>query len=94
MNVLVTGGAGYIGSTAVRALLKANHRVVVLDNLSHGHLASIEAAGRRLPKAEFVQASLLSEDLGTLLKEARVEAVMHFAAFIEVGESVAHPGKY
>jgi len=95
MNVLVTGGAGYIGSTTVRTLLKAKHRVVVLDNLSHGHLPSIEAAGKGLSsRAEYLQASLLSENLGIILKQTGIEAVIHFAAFIEVGESVADPGKY
>jgi UDP-glucose 4-epimerase len=89
MNIMVTGGAGYIGSHAVKKFLKSGHRVVVWDNLSHGHQAAID------PRAEFIQGDI--EDLGGLsyaLKENNIEAVIHFAAFIEVGESVVEPGKY
>jgi UDP-glucose 4-epimerase len=89
MNVLVTGGAGYIGSHAVRELVAHGHRVVVLDNLSHGHRESID------PRAKFIEGS--TSDLTLLTRtfaSHAIEAVMHFAADIEVGESVVNPHKY
>src|SRR4051812_10693342 len=96
MNILVAGGAGYIGSHAIRQLLKANHSVTVLDNLSHGHVEAIHAAGHSLDgNVQFVQTDI--DDTARvieILKENAVEAVIHFAAFIEVGESVTDPSKY
>ncbi len=89
MKVLVTGGAGYIGSHAVRALIEQGHAVTVLDDLSQGYRKAVD------PRATFVEGS--TGDRGLLLKLLRdhaVEAVLHFAAFIEVGESVQDPGKY
>ena len=96
MNVLVAGGAGYIGSHAVRALLKAHHRVIVVDDLSHGNRASVAAAGQGFSaQLSFIEANLLDpERLEKIVREEMVDAVMHFAAFIEVGESTANPGKY
>ena len=89
MNILVTGGAGYIGSHAVRALLDRNHSVVVLDNLSHGYQKAVDS------RAKFVKGSTGDQALVTeLLRSHSIEAVMHFAADIEVGESVKNPGKY
>lgn len=89
MRVLVTGGAGYIGSHAVRELLNAGHKVVVLDNLSKGHMEAVD------PRAQLVVGSTASEDLLIQrLKAHQIEAVMHFAADIEVGESVTNPHKY
>jgi UDP-glucose 4-epimerase len=89
MNVLVTGGAGYIGSHAVRELLAAGHRVVVLDNLVKGHRTSI-------PKeTPFVQADIRDQATVTeTLVTHRIDAVMHFAAASEVGESMVNPAKY
>ena len=89
MNVLVVGGAGYIGSHCVRQLLAAGHRTVVLDNLVFGHRGAV-AAG----------VPLYTEDLGDeaavgeILSREKIEAVMHFAAFAYVGESVNDPLKY
>jgi len=86
MNVLVTGGAGYIGSHAAKQLIEAGHRVVVVDNLSRGHRQAVP------PQAVFRQLSL--EDTGglaDLLRQRRIDAVMHFAALIAVGESVREP---
>lgn len=89
MNVLVVGGAGYIGSHCVRQLLAAGHRPVVLDNLVFGHRGAV-AAG----------VPLYTEDLGDeaavgeILSREKIEAVMHFAAFAYVGESVNDPLKY
>jgi UDP-glucose 4-epimerase len=89
MKVLVTGGAGYIGSHAVRALLDRGDKVIVLDNLSHGHCKAVDS------RAELVKGS--TGDLVLVLQTLRthgIEAVMHFAADIEVAESVENPGKY
>lgn len=88
MNVLVTGGAGYIGSHAVRRLLAAGHEVTVYDNLSQGHSAAVP--GERLVVGNLHD----TERLATLLRERRIDAVMHFAAFTLVGESVVDPRKY
>lgn len=89
MNVLVTGGAGYIGSVCVEELLKAGHRVVVLDNLTEGHRSAVSES------AHFVQGNLGDESLVTgLVKEHAIAAVIHFAANALVGESMQDPGKY
>ena len=90
MNVLVAGGAGYIGSHTVKRLKAAGHAVVVYDDLSLGHRKAVE-----INAVPFVQADL--NDRATLLKALRdhkVEAVMHFAAFAYVGESVEKPLMY
>ncbi|HKQ47986.1 MAG TPA: UDP-glucose 4-epimerase GalE [Phycisphaerae bacterium] len=89
MKVLVTGGAGYVGSHCVRALLAAKHDVTVLDNLSAGHAAAVPSDAR-LVVGELEDIDLL-EGLFSL---GRFDAVMHFAAFIEVGESVLHPLRF
>jgi UDP-glucose 4-epimerase len=89
MNVLVTGGAGYIGSAAAAALLKAGHRVTVYDSLVTGHRAAVP------DDAYFIQADLADRSaLEAVLAERSIEAVLHFAAFIEAGESMRAPGKY
>lgn len=88
MNVLVAGGAGYIGSIVTRRLIQEGHKPVVLDNLNTGHAA---ASG----DATFVQTSMA--DLDTLrrtLEDHQIELVMHFAAHSVVGESVLDPQKY
>lgn len=89
MRVLVTGGAGYIGSHAVRELVNSGDSVTVLDNLSNGHLEAVD------PRATFIKgASSDFEVMTQLLHVHQIEAVMHFAADIEVGESVTNPWKY
>lgn len=95
MRVLVTGGAGYIGSHACDALLAAGHSVVILDNLSRGHRAAVEILSRRAPgRVSFVQGD--TGDTGALDRafEGSIDAVMHFAAFANVGESSADPVLY
>jgi UDP-glucose 4-epimerase len=89
MRVLVTGGAGYIGSVVVEELLRDGHEVTVYDNLSKGHRQAVS------PGAEFVQAELIDrERLRSTLEERKIDAVIHMAADSLVGESVEHPSKY
>ena len=89
MNILVTGGAGYIGSVVAEELLRDGHEVTVYDNLSKGHRAAVA------PAAEFIQADLQnSERLRTALRQRHIEAVIHMAAFSLVGESMQHPDSY
>lgn len=89
MKVLVTGGAGYIGSVAVDALIASGHEVVVLDNLYMGHRAAVN------PAATFIEADLCeAEKVTAIMEEHRPNAVMHFASYSLVGESMQEPAKY
>ena len=89
MNILVVGGAGYIGSHTVHALCERGDKVVVMDSLVTGHLQSVH------PKAKFFLGDVRNrKDLITVFQENKFDAVVHFAAFIEVGESVSNPLKY
>jgi len=88
MRVLVTGGAGYIGSHTAKALAKAGHEPLVLDNLSAGHRWAVKWG----PLLEWDLAD--TQLLPQFLEKDRVEAVMHFAASLSVGESVQAPRKY
>lgn len=89
MRVLVTGGAGYIGSVVSEQLINDGHQVVVYDNLAKGHRHAVVAG------AEFVEGDLLeAEGLRQTLKDNRIEAVIHMAAYSLVGESVEKPAKY
>jgi UDP-glucose 4-epimerase len=88
MNVLVVGGAGYVGSHAARLLEKAGYRVWVYDNCNLGHRAAV-TEGRLLIGDLMDQAALT-----TVLRDKQIDAVMHFAAFALVGESVSDPAKY
>jgi UDP-glucose-4-epimerase GalE len=88
MKVLVTGGAGYIGSHAVRALQERGHDPVVFDNLSRGHREAVV-------DAPLIEGDLLSGDaIALALASTGAEAVLHFAALTYVGESVGHPDLY
>ena len=89
MRVLVTGGAGYIGSHMVRTLLDSGHEAVVLDDLSTGHRDAVA------PQATFVRGDVGStSEVAALLRSERVDAICHFAAKIRVEESVSDPRVY
>ena len=88
-RVLVTGGAGYIGSITVEQLADRGHHVVVLDNLVKGHRGAVD------PRAVFVEGDFADQELlEETFRSHRIEAVMHFAAHSLVGESMQDPGKY
>lgn len=88
MNVLVVGGAGYIGSHAVRLLIEAGHQVTVYDNLSRGHAAAV-------PSGLLVEGEVADRaKLVATMKQHSIDAVMHFAAFALVNESVNDPALY
>ena len=89
MNVLVVGGAGYIGSHCVRQLVAAGHRPVVLDNFVYGHRAAV-ATGVKLHEGNLGDEAFV----GRVLRDEKIEVVMHFAAYCYVGESVTDPLKY
>jgi UDP-glucose 4-epimerase len=89
MNIFLTGGAGYIGSAATRMLMGAGHQVTVYDSLVTGYRQAVP------PGAQFIHADLADRDkLLVSLRNGGYDAVMHFAAFIEAGESMRDPGKY
>ena len=89
MTILVTGGAGYIGSATVELLRKEGASVVVLDNLVYGHRAAIEA------DVPFYQGNVGDKDLvKEIVKKHEIEACVHFAAYAYIGESVTNPAKY
>jgi UDP-glucose 4-epimerase len=88
MRILVTGGAGYIGSHAVKLFLSRGHDVWIFDNLVYGHRESVPAD--RLVVGDLGETHRLDQ----LLVERRIEAVVHFAAYALVGESVQQPAKY
>jgi UDP-glucose 4-epimerase len=86
MKVLVAGGAGYIGSVTTQMLCDEGHEVVVFDNLERGYQPAID------PRASFLQGDLrYKEDIKSALLAERPDAVIHFAAYIEVGESMKEP---
>ena len=88
MNILVTGGAGYIGSHCCKELRRRGHHPIVLDNLIHGHRENVKWG-------EFLQADIGNEvDLRACFSKYEIHAVMHFAAYAYVGESVQDPKKY
>ncbi|MBL7010859.1 MAG: NAD-dependent epimerase/dehydratase family protein, partial [Candidatus Marinimicrobia bacterium] len=87
MKILVTGGAGYIGSHVVLTLCESGYSVVVLDDLSSGNRNAVDG------RAQFIQGSTLNNnDVATALNG--VDAVIHLAAFKAAGESMVDPGKY
>ena len=88
--LLITGGAGYIGSHTVKHLLALNERIVVLDNLVFGHTEALDMSRVTFVQGEMADAALLDR----LFAEHHFDAVLHFAAFAFVGESVSDPLKY
>ena len=97
MTVLVTGGAGYIGSHAVRALQQSGYPVIILDNLVYGHKKTANTLGTKLIEGQVGDRKLLSRLLRGELPEqqgAPISAVMHFAAYAYVGESTKKPLLY
>src|SRR6478672_1219089 len=86
MKVLVTGGAGYIGSHTAESLIQSGHDVTVLDNFSRGFRSLVH------PKAQLVEADILDTELvSKVMRHSQIEAVIHFAAFTGVAESLVHP---
>ena len=89
MNVLVTGGAGYIGSVCTEELLNAGHAVAVYDDLTEGHRSAVDR------RARFILGNPNQEgDIQKAVMEVQPEAILHFAASALVGESMTNPGKY
>jgi UDP-glucose 4-epimerase len=88
VNVFVTGGAGYIGSVCVEELLNAGHTVTVYDDLSEGHRSAVDS------RAKFIHANLSDDSLLDSVINAKTDAILHFAAFALVGESMVNPSKY
>ena len=89
MKVLVTGGAGYIGSVCVEQLLDAGYAVTVLDNLSEGHRSAVDS------RAQFIECDLAdAKRTAESVRRVEPEAILHFAGSILVGESMQQPGKY
>jgi UDP-glucose 4-epimerase len=88
-TILVTGGAGYIGSAAVKSLILEGYSVIVVDNLSKGLLNLVDK------KAKFYEVDLVDKkELQSVFKENKIDAVMHFAAYKSVEESMQNPAKY
>jgi UDP-glucose 4-epimerase len=90
VKILVTGGAGYIGSVATTELIAAGHDVVVVDNLYQGHREAVH------PDAQFVHGDLADMDAvkNIFVQHTGIDAVMHFASYTLVGESMQNPAKY
>ncbi|HIQ22420.1 MAG TPA: UDP-glucose 4-epimerase GalE [Planctomycetes bacterium] len=89
MNIMVTGGAGYIGSHAVKLLVESGHHVLAVDNLCRGHRQAVDR------RADFQAIDLADTNaLAEALRSARIDCVMHFAALAYVDESVRHPLAY
>ena len=89
MKIFVVGGAGYIGSVCAELLLDEGHEVSIFDNLSEGHRRAVDS------RARFFEGDLADRNIiKTALREARPEAVMHFAANALIGESMQNPSKY
>lgn len=88
MNLLITGGAGYVGSHTTKFLAKAGHNTFVYDNLSRGNRSSVLWS-------PLIEADLSDvERLKTTIRQNRIDAILHFAAYAYVGESMVHPGMY
>src|SRR5574344_3097649 len=92
--ILITGGAGYIGSHTAINFINAGYDIVIFDNLENGHIETIETL-QELGNVKFVKGDLRNiEDIDKIFEKYDIEAVIHFAAFALVGESVENPAKY
>ena len=93
LKILVTGGAGYIGSHVVKALLKqGKDEITIIDNLCKGSQKALEAL-QKIGNFKFINANL-EDDLSEVFANGKFDAIIHFAAFIEVFESMSEPLKY
>jgi UDP-glucose 4-epimerase len=90
MKILLTGGAGYVGSACLRWLLRFGHEPIAYDNLVEGNVAAVPDAARRLIKGDIAETDRLAE----VMRAHHVEAVMHFAALASVPDSIADPESY
>lgn len=89
MNILVTGGAGYVGSHIVKKLVEDNYKVVVYDNLSQGNQKAVNK------KAILIKSNLKDKiKINEVLKKYKIKAIIHTAAYVSVGESIKNPKKY
>lgn len=95
-QILVTGGAGYIGSHVCKLLLEHGYNVVVVDNFSRGHIEAVEVLSHLgKDKFKFYKIDLADKDaLDDIFKKHNFDAVLHFAGFIEAGESMKYPGRF
>lgn len=92
--ILITGGAGYIGSHCVINFLNAGYEVVIFDNLENGHIETVHQL-EKIGKVHFIQGDLRnSEEINNVFKTYDIDTVIHFAGYIEVAESVKNPSKY
>ena len=90
MNVLVVGGAGYIGSHAVSLLKNQGHNVIIYDDFSKGHKEVGQILNVKIVEGDLADKAKIKD----IFISEKIDVVMHFAAFIEVGESVIDPAKY
>jgi len=93
-KILITGAAGYIGSHCALKMLKSNVEIVVFDNLSTGHIETIEKL-KTVGDFDFIQGDLKNfDDINSVFKKYEIDSVIHFAALSQVGESMKEPKKY
>ena len=92
--ILITGGAGYIGSHTVINFLNAGKEIVIFDNLETGHIETVETL-KKIGKVEFIKGDLKNiSDIEAVFERYQIDSVIHFAAYSLVGESVENPAKY
>ncbi len=94
MSILVTGGAGYIGSHVVKQLLEKKEDIIVIDNLSTGKIEAINSL-KEIYSFKFINVDLKNfEKIEEIFKNNKIETIIHFAAYSIVGESMSNPSKY